>query len=123
MKVCAPVQEYIGLNSLPYGHFGSAPCFIVHDTDKGSTKSIQNTNDHHVHGSCHPLGLLESESIDAMIVSGIGKRAIQKLNAMGIRVYQSGPGTVGESVEALMRGALSEFAPAEACHGHGHEHG
>ncbi|MDO9566683.1 MAG: NifB/NifX family molybdenum-iron cluster-binding protein [Candidatus Desulfaltia sp.] len=42
MKVCVPTQEDKGINSLAYGHFGSAPYFIIRDTDQGETKSIIN---------------------------------------------------------------------------------
>ena len=29
MKVCIPVSENKGMESLPYGHFGSAPEYII----------------------------------------------------------------------------------------------
>ncbi len=33
MKICFPVQENEGLGSRVYNHFGSAPMFIVVDTE------------------------------------------------------------------------------------------
>jgi len=36
MKICMPVSEAKGMDSVIYGHFGSAPFFAVYDTDKNS---------------------------------------------------------------------------------------
>jgi predicted Fe-Mo cluster-binding NifX family protein len=120
MKVCVPTQKDNGINSVAYGHFGSAPYFIIHDTDKGETKSQDNMNQHHAHGSCHPMAALGNESIQAVIVGGIGKRAIEGLNALGIKVYQAVEGTVQKNVNALIKGTLSELTPQNACSGHSH---
>jgi predicted Fe-Mo cluster-binding NifX family protein len=120
MKVCVPTQEDKGINSVAYGHFGSAPYYIIHDTDKGETKSIVNINQHHAHGSCHPMTALGNESIEAVIVGGIGKRAIEGLNAMGIKVYQAMAGTVHENIHALQNGSMAELTLQNACGGHSH---
>ena len=120
MKVCVPTQKDNGINSVAYGHFGSAPYFIIHDTNKGETKSRENKNQHHAHGSCSPMAALDNEAINAVIVGGIGRRAIEGLNAIGIKVYQSVEGTVQENVDALTKGILSELTPQQACGGHSH---
>ncbi len=120
MKICVPTQEDQGINSVVYGHFGSASYYIIHDTDKGETRSIANMNQHHAHGSCNPMAALGNESIEAMIVGGIGKRAIEGLNAIGIKVYQSIAGTVHENIQALQNGSIAEITSQNACGGHGH---
>lgn len=38
MKVCFAVQRDDGMDSSVYGHFGSAPAFVVVDTEHQSTK-------------------------------------------------------------------------------------
>ncbi|MFH1563773.1 MAG: NifB/NifX family molybdenum-iron cluster-binding protein [Nitrospirota bacterium] len=120
MKICVPTQEDKGIDSVAYGHFGSAPYYIIHDTDKGETRSMVNMNQHHAHGSCNPMAALGKESIEVVIVGGIGKRAIEGLNAMGIKVYRSMAGTVHENIHALQNGSMLEFTPQDACGGHGH---
>ena len=55
MKVCIPVVENKGMESLPYGHFGSAPEFVVCDLEKGTVESINNGDLGHEHGKCQPL--------------------------------------------------------------------
>lgn len=50
MKVCVPVQENKGLDSVAYDHFGSAPFFLIHDLESNETQIIQNGDLHHAHG-------------------------------------------------------------------------
>jgi len=40
MKVCFPVQKDNGIDSTVYGHFGSAPAFVIVDTDEANAAQI-----------------------------------------------------------------------------------
>jgi predicted Fe-Mo cluster-binding NifX family protein len=86
MKVGFAVQFNEGLESMVYGHFGSAPAFIIVDTDLKQVSAVDNNNAHHVHGACNPVMALGGNNIDAMVVGGM-PGAIMKLNAMGVKVY------------------------------------
>jgi predicted Fe-Mo cluster-binding NifX family protein len=117
MKICIPAATNSGLGSMPFGHFGSAPYFVIHDTDTGTTQVLASANAHHAGGGCQPLAALGGQSVDAMIVGGIGAGAIQKLNAAGVRVYQSAAGSVGDNVNGLQAKMLTELAVASGCQG------
>jgi predicted Fe-Mo cluster-binding NifX family protein len=119
MNVCIPVNEDKGLQSRICAHFGSAPLFMIVDTDKEGCRAIPNHNQHHGHGMCMPLASLQGESIDGMVVGGIGGGALSKLQAAGIRVYLSDLPTVEATVSAFKAGSLREVTPAEACGHHG----
>lgn len=126
MNLCIPVTEDKGLKSPVSAHFGSAPLFIVVDTDSSSCRSLPNKDLHHGHGMCMPVQLLQGEQIDAIAVGGIGMGAINKLRAANVRVFISGEATVEETVAAFKSGSLSEATPATACGRHGqgpHLHG
>jgi predicted Fe-Mo cluster-binding NifX family protein len=126
VNVCIPVIEDQGLKSRVNPHFGSAPMFVVVETESGSCRAIPNGNQHHEHGGCQPLRALAGESIDSVIVGGIGMGAVEKLRAAGIRVFMSRLETVEETLAAFKDGSLAEATPATACahHGHGpHAHG
>ena len=41
MKICFPVQKNEGMSSLVYGHFGSAPIFLVLDTETNAVAAIK----------------------------------------------------------------------------------
>jgi predicted Fe-Mo cluster-binding NifX family protein len=125
VNICIPVIEDRGLKSPVNPHFGSAPAFVVVNAENGSCRAIPNANQHHSHGACQPLRSLEGQSIDAVVVGGIGMGALTKLQAAGIRVFSSQLATVEETVAAFRDGSLPEVSPATACahHGHGtHDH-
>jgi predicted Fe-Mo cluster-binding NifX family protein len=120
MKLCFPSQKADGLDGMPFGHFGSAPHFVIHDTTTGSTETVGNAKAVHEHGRCNPVGALAGHEVDGIIVGGIGMGALVKLNQAGIRVYRAVEGTIRENVAAAERGELTEVAPAHTCGGHSH---
>ena len=118
MRVCIPASDGTGLDSTVFGHFGSAPFFVVHETDEGITEVLRNENQHHGHGGCQPLSALEGRALDALVVGGIGRRAVARLNEAGTKVYRALEGTVADNVAKLRAGELSEFTADTACVGH-----
>ena len=122
MKVCFPVKSTEGMSSIPYNHFGSAPEFIICDLETNNVKAIGNGDLGHEHGKCQPIKALSGEVVDAVVVGGIGKGAIVKLNSMGIKVYQSIEGTIEENVNSLKNGELKEFDSNHTCNHDGCSH-
>ena len=122
MKICIPVEEYRGLDSLVYGHFGSAPVFALVDSDTLAVESINNGDNGHQHGACSPLKAIAGQRVDAVIVGGIGPGAIRGLQAAGIEVFRFIGGTVADAVQQFKDGALSALTLDHACGGHGSGH-
>ncbi len=120
MKVCFAVEKDEGINSAVYGHFGSAPIFVMIDTDSGSVGTVNNRDLHHVHGACNPIQAIGGQAVDAVVVGGIGAGAINGLNARGIRVYGSIAETVKENLDLLKQGKLPLLTLQHACGGHSH---
>ncbi|MDX9745562.1 MAG: NifB/NifX family molybdenum-iron cluster-binding protein [Syntrophales bacterium] len=118
MIICVPTHENRGLDSGVYPHFGSAPAFIIHDTDTGETKFLDNNNQHHGDGTCNPAQKLMGETVDVVLTGGMGARAIEMLNAMGIKVYMATAGTVRNNIEALNDQKLEELTVRNACGQH-----
>ncbi len=119
MKICFPVEKDSGPDSMVYGHFGSAPAFMVFDTETMEKKTLVNNDVHHAHGMCSPLKALSGEHVDAIVVSGIGAGALAGLNRAGIRVYKAFYGSVQENLKAVKIGGLPLFTQAHTCAGHG----
>ena len=122
MKVCFPVKINDGLNSIPYNHFGNAPEFIVCDLETNDIKTVGNGDLGHEHGKCQPMKALSGEVVDAVVVGGIGRGAIIRLNEMGIKVYKSIEGTVENNINALKNGNLVEFNINHTCNHDGCSH-
>lgn len=120
MKLCFPVEKYDGLKSLVYGHFGSAPSFVMIDSDSGDALEIINRDADHTHGNCSPLKALDGHEIDCIIVGGIGAGALNKLMAAGMSVYKAENATVEENLALFNKDRLNRFNPSLVCGGHGH---
>lgn len=128
MKLCIPVTRNEGLDSPVCAHFGSAPLFLVVDTESGDCRAVANGNQHHAHGQCSPLAALAGERFDAMAVGGIGMGALGKLQAAGVRVYRAEGASAASTLAAWRSSVLEELDPSGACvhrgHGqHGHDRG
>ncbi|MBN1971437.1 MAG: NifB/NifX family molybdenum-iron cluster-binding protein [Candidatus Delongbacteria bacterium] len=118
-KVAFPVEIDNGLDSYVYGHFGSAPMFVVVDIDSKSTILINNSEEHE-HGQCNPVRNFASTKIDAIVTGGIGSGAIMKLNNAGIKVYRT---NVAGKISDLLNDTskLELLDPSSGC-SHGHNH-
>ena len=122
MKIAIPVADYRGLESVVYGHFGSAPAFALVDSETMSVKAMGNQNQAHVHGACSPMKALAGARPDAVIVGGIGTGALLGLRAAGIKVYRAVGGTVAEAVRQFKTAELPEIEEDGACASHGGDH-
>jgi predicted Fe-Mo cluster-binding NifX family protein len=120
VKICIPVNQDNGLKSQVWPHFGSAPAFMLMDTASGDYRVIPNQNQHHAHGMCQPLAALAGESVEAIVVGGIGLGALNKLVAANIRVFFAEQETVEETLGKLEQGLLTLMQPNMACQGRGH---
>jgi predicted Fe-Mo cluster-binding NifX family protein len=123
MKICFPVQQDKGIESHVFNHFGSAPMFVIVDTETNVVDSVHNGDQHHAHGACDPLKALDGRKIDAVVVGGIGAGALGKLIRNGIAVYQAQAGTIRDNIEALAEKDLPEFKQQGCCGGHHHGDG
>jgi predicted Fe-Mo cluster-binding NifX family protein len=122
MNLCIPVNEDLGLRSPVCSHFGSAPAYLIVDTETRQCRSVRNTQAHHSHGACAPLASLRNEQIDGLAVEGIGPGAIDRLRAAGIEVFAMKEGSVEATVEAARSGSLTPIAPGGTCGGHHSRH-
>lgn len=118
MKVCFPTENLQGLESTVYGHFGSAPGFVIVDTETTEVDQITNGDQHHAHGMCQPLLALGGHKVDGIVVGGIGMGALMKLQAQGVRVYRALQGSVQDNLEMIKNGRLPEMSPEHTCAGH-----
>ncbi len=123
MKVCFPVQNNEGLDSAVYNHFGSAPVFVVVDSDTNDLSVISNRDQHHAHGACNPMKALDNQKVDAIVVGGIGAGALTRLNQMGIIVHRSQAATIRENMAMFASKSLPELTLQGCCGGHSKDGG
>lgn len=123
MKICFPVQKDEGINSAVYNHFGSAPIFVVVDTDTNDLSTISNRDQHHSHGACNPMKALDNQKVDAIVVGGIGAGALTRLNQMGIIVHRSQASTIQENMAMFASQSLPVLTVQGCCGGHSNDGG
>lgn len=128
-----PTQSPGNMNEMVYGHFGSAGYFVIYDTKSKELETIENPNDHHSHGQCHPLDAIDGLGVEAVLTNGMGKRAVAKLNNSGVKVFLLDDDTIENAISKFESGQLTELTVDNACgghhggghgrgHGHGHSH-
>jgi len=123
LKIAIPIESNNGLQSALFGHFGGAPFYALYDTESKNFKIIANSTTEHQHGQCHPAQALVEEKIDAVICRGMGFRAVQNLNALGIQVYYCGDTSdMAGAIAGFTTGKSELMDPAMACQGHSHGH-
>ncbi len=115
MKIAVPVDEYRGLESEVYGHFGSAPMFVLVDSETMVVQALDNPNAVHEHGHCSPLKALGDARPQAILVGGIGMGAVMGLRQAGISVWRAPQGTVANAVRLFNKGQLEEVADRATC--------
>jgi hypothetical protein len=86
MRICFPAETLQGLESPVFGHFGSAPGFIIVDADTMQLEEIINEDLHHAHGMCQPLKALGGRQVD-----GAGGPCVPGSTGHGARQFANDP--------------------------------
>ncbi len=108
MKVCFPVIEDEGMESRIYGHFASAPHFLLVDTETEATSAVPNQDRSAPEAGCNPFKALAGSELDGVVVGGIGDNLLELLNMMGFMVYEAQSESVRENAELFGRQELPE---------------
>lgn len=123
MKICIPTESGQWLESKTSDHFGTAPFFTFIDVDTDTYRVVPNPECHNHHGTCHHVPLLTAHEIDAIVCTGIGRRALSALRDAGIEALAAPDKTVGGVVRAVRDGTARPLPAHHACEGgHSHRH-
>ena len=110
MKVCFPAIADAGMASEIYGHFASAPLFVIIDTDTGISSAIANCDRENPYAGCNPVSALTGQHLDGIVVGGIGDDSLRVMNMCGFTVHQAISASVAENVALFSNGTLQEMA-------------
>ena len=119
MKIAIPTMDDKGLDGMVSPHFGSAPAFAIYDTETEEIFVLPNTSQH-MGGVGLPPDLLHANDVSVLICGGLGVRALQMFNQLGIKVYNGAVETVSETLALWKDNKLSEATFDQACPGHEH---
>jgi predicted Fe-Mo cluster-binding NifX family protein len=119
MKICMPVLDDKGTESIVYGHFGSAPFFALFDTETNAVSIVNNSVGEHEHGQCMPVDAIKKIGAEAVLCKGMGMRAANLLLGAGITPYMVDAGTISEAIIQYKAKNYTALDAQNACQHHG----
>jgi predicted Fe-Mo cluster-binding NifX family protein len=119
MKICMPVLDNNGSDSIVYGHFGSAPFFALFDTETNKVTVVKNGLGEHEHGQCMPVDAIRKTGASAVLCKGMGMRAANLLNTAGITPYMVEAEMVSDAIARFKGNDVTLFDASNACQHHG----
>ncbi len=116
-RVAVPSETPGGLAARRSGHFGRCECFTVVEVVDGQVAGVEVVqNLPHEEGGCmRPVLVLAENTVDAIVVDGIGGRPLMGFNQVGIAVHAGVGADVQTAVAAYIQGALPEVGLEGAC--------
>jgi predicted Fe-Mo cluster-binding NifX family protein len=124
MRIAISADDGNGLDSVVSPHFGRCPYFVLVDLDGQEVKAVNAVNNP-FYGNHRPgqvPALISSYGVDVMLTGGMGHRAISYFGEFGIQPVTGAVGTVRQSLEGFLGGALQGAAPCRESVQHGHVH-
>jgi len=121
-RIAIPSNGNGGLDGTRAGHFGHCDTFTLVDVKDGAIDRVSTiANQTHVQGGCMvPVNLLASNSVNALVVGGIGMRPLMGFRQAGIDVYHDDQRPeIRPVVEDLIAGKLAMIADNQVCGGGG----
>jgi predicted Fe-Mo cluster-binding NifX family protein len=122
MTVAVPSTHPGGLDSLLGAHFGHCDLYTLVEVTDGQVQNVRTLpNVPHQQGGCMaPVNHLAQNGVKVLIAGGMGMRPLMGFNQAGINVlYGGGVQTVGEAVDAFLKGNLQQFTNDFTCGGGG----
>jgi predicted Fe-Mo cluster-binding NifX family protein len=107
-----------GLQARRSGHFGKCDSFTVVELGDGGIEDVRvvKNSPHHDGGCQGTVDLLESNGVTALLVGGMGGRALATFRSAGVEVYfDSELPLVGDAVDALLMRGLEPMQRDQAC--------
>lgn len=110
MKICFPIENFDGLESMVSENVRTAAGLVIADTSAKSIEEIPGTVHDNGNGEiCPQLKRLGAPMIDAFVVGDIGAVALIQLVRESIRVYCAVHDTVGQNIVLMLQKKLPEF--------------
>lgn len=114
MLICFPTATEGGVESELYGHFPSAPLFLIVDSATGASCTVANCDPENPYAGCNPFSALRSRPLDAIVVDAIGDDALCAMNLCGFRVYRAESRSVAENLARIAACGLEEIRKQES---------
>jgi predicted Fe-Mo cluster-binding NifX family protein len=113
MRIAFPADNSSGLDAAINPHFGRCPFFVLVDFQDGKIDRVQTVRNPNF--SDHEPGIvprfIHSQGVNVMVTGGMGWRAVNFFDQLGIRAVSGASGTVRKGLEAFLQDLLDGAAP------------
>ena len=113
MRIAISVEIKGGVDSVVAQHFGRCPYFALVDLEGREVKAIEIVDNpyygHHQPGQVPAF--IKELNADVMLSGGMGRRAIEFFEQMGIQAATGADGTVRTALESYLGGNLTGAEP------------
>lgn len=114
MKLCFPVVKDEGWKSEIYGHFASAPLFMIINSDTRKSSVVANCDPAAPYAGCNPFSALKGQELSGIVVGGIGDESLRVMNLCGFKVFQAQSAAVADNIALFTEGSLEELAAQQS---------
>ena len=117
MRAAIPSDKPGGLEAKVSPHFGRCDVFTLVEIENKKVKKVEIKENEGAHFGLGPTPaqILASMGVDAIVVRGIGPKALSLLEQSAIRVYMTSAPTVREAVQELIEGRAKLASSEDAC--------
>jgi predicted Fe-Mo cluster-binding NifX family protein len=122
MKIAVSTETKNGLDSQVAHHFGRCPYFAFVEMEDKAVKTVEVVDNPYfrAHQPGQVPGFIHQQGADVMLSGGMGGRAIQFFQQLGIQIATGATGTVQSVLESYLSGELTAAAPCKESVDHGH---
>jgi predicted Fe-Mo cluster-binding NifX family protein len=117
MKLGVPSIRPGGLDADVSAHFGHCELFTAIELDGSEIKRVWTIDNDGEHNCMIPVRKMADAGIDAVLISGIGRRPLMEFQNNGIKVYVGAGGSVKEALSEFLNDSLREAKAQDACKG------
>lgn len=112
MKVCFPVTSNQGLQSEIYGHFSSAPFFLLVDSESKEIEEVENCDPKEPFHGCNPLAAIKDKGVESIVVDGVSDAVLQVMtNLHGYPFFAATTMNLEHSLDQLQKQELQKIEP------------
>ncbi len=117
MKIVIPTNDKKGLEAISADHFGRCLTYTFLDEEGKLLEVIGNTSEH-MGGMGLPPELMKKNGADILLCKGLGLRALELCQQLGIDVYVSDKESVEDIFKDWKNGSAKKASTDDACDHH-----
>lgn len=113
-KIIIAAEDSMGLNSQVSAHFGRCPYYILVEVEDDEIKRVSNVENPYYtsHGQPGQVpNFIKQQEAEVIIAGGMGPRAIEFFNQLGIEAVTGANGRVADAISSYLKDNLQGSGP------------